>query len=152
MDEQAPDIRPNLTSMRAGVRIQFPDVGAVTIPDLDEAGFLAAYPWGWASLSMLDPDKASVASDDQVRPATVVAMKALLAAAVVREFPEPRNGTTVPADDLPGPVFSDALELSARALGSQDLQTLTALLAAMFNWSPDNMRKIVDTSLQRIDR
>ena len=146
---QPPDIRPHLSFVDAGVRVQVPAVGAVTISDIGMAKFLLAYPSAWDSLGVIDTARLVNASDGHLTPRQAVSIKQLLAAALIREFVEPREGKIVPPDELSGPIFSDAQELVARASGSEDPDRLASMLAAMFDrpWAPT--RRVVEAFQQR---
>ena len=152
MDDQAPDIRPYVTDTASSVRVQAPGVGTVTIANLDAAGFLRSYPAAWASLADVDAGRVAAASEGLLTPAAATVIKQLLAAALVREFAEPREGRVVPAEDLPGPLFSDAQDMIARALGSHDAHRLSVLIATMFDRPLEPTRRVVDAYLQRDDR
>ncbi len=146
---QAPDIRSNLSLLGGGVRVQVPDIGAVTIPDIGMAKFLLAYPSAWASLDSVDTQRVVDAAAGQLTPRAAVSIKQLLAAALIREFVEPREGQPVPAEELPGPVSSDAQDFVARALNTEDPERLAAMLATLFNRPLAPMRRVVDAYQQR---
>ena len=120
--------------------------------DLNAAGFLKAYPTAWTSLAVVDPEQAAAESAGALTPADATAIKQLLAAALVREFAEPREGRPVPADALPGPLFNDAQNLVSRTIGSRDPERLSAIIAAMFAQPLEPTRRVVDAYLQRDER
>ena len=146
---QPPDIKAHLALHGPGVRVQFPGIGAVSISDIGMAKFLLAYPSAWASLDMVDPDRVAEASAGALTPRVVISIKQLLAAAVIREFPEPRSGAPVDPGELPGPLLSDAQEFITRASGTDDPDRLTAMIANLFDYPPAKTRRVVEAFQQR---
>lgn len=136
-----------------GIRIEEPGLGAVSISDIDGAGFDAAYPWGWASLDDFDPDLVSEASDGALTRAQGEAIKVLLACAVVREFVEPRRQSRAPATSLLIPLVDDALTFirkgAARPLADVEVATI---LATMFGQPIVTARRLVDAARQKAER
>ncbi|MHB8286019.1 MAG: hypothetical protein ACYDD1_15270 [Caulobacteraceae bacterium] len=143
------DIRPLLSLQDKGVRIQAPGVGAVTISDIGMAGFLLAYPTAWASLHMLDTQQLVDVCACDLTPLKAVTIKQLMAAALIREFAEPREGQLAPASELPGPIMSDARDALSRATGVSDPIRLGTMLAVMFNRPQARMRRGIDALQQR---
>ena len=144
-----PDIRQHVTLDGPGVRVQIGGVGAVTIPDVGMAKLLLAYPAAWSSLDHVDPQRLADASSGRITARTAISIKQLLAAAVIREFVEPRDGETVAAEELPGPIFDDAQEMVEEVTGSKDAAELATMLAALFDRPLERTRRVVDAYLQR---
>ncbi len=99
---QPPDIKAHLALHGPGVRVQFPEIGAVSISDIGMAKFLLAYPSAWASLDMVDPNRVAEASAGRASPS-----------ASPRCWPPPGSGSARSRGAAPGSTQASSPALSS---------------------------------------